>query len=158
MGRSILYAEDDPNDIALVQVCLAARHEFDLHFVRDGVEAVDYLAGRGEFTDRRIHPLPELILIDIKMPGLSGFDVLAWLCQQPSLAIIPVVVVSSSDQQSDINRVYQLGANAYVVKPSSFARLQDVLVQTVDFFLVHAMKPFAISPGAEPNQGISDRG
>jgi CheY-like chemotaxis protein len=125
--------------------------------VRDGLEALDYLAGRGLFADRRIHALPDLILIDVKMPGLSGFDVLEWLGQQSDLAIIPAVVVSSSDQQSDINRAYQLGANAYVVKPSSFERLQDVLMQTIDFFLVHSLRPFALPPGAEPNLGLSDR-
>lgn len=146
MGNTVLYAEDDPNDIALAEVSLHERHDVDLHFVRDGIQALNYLAGRGEFADRRIHPLPDLILLDIKMPRLSGFDVLAWLRQQPSLAATPVVIVSSSDEQWDINRAYQLGANAYVVKPSAFERLQSVLLHTVDFFLVHSLRALTIAP------------
>jgi CheY-like chemotaxis protein len=146
VAKNILYAEDDPNDMVLVQVAFQDRRDVDLHFVRDGVEAVNYLAGRELFADRRIHPLPDLVMLDIKMPRLSGFDVLAWLRQQPHVSAIPVVVVSSSEQQSDVNRAYQLGANAYVVKPSGFRRLQSVLLQTVDFFLVHALQPLNPAP------------
>jgi CheY-like chemotaxis protein len=150
MGTRVLYAEDDPNDVVLLQVVFQARPDLDLHYVRDGQEAVNYLAGRHPFGDRRIYPLPELILLDIKMPRMSGFDVLAWLRNQPKLLTIPTVVVSSSEQQFDINKAYQLGANAYVVKPSGFVRLQTVLLQTVDFFLVHALRPYTLPPPSPP--------
>ena len=147
----VLYAEDDPNDVVLVQVALQRRQDIALHYVRDGVEAIDYLAGREPFGDRRIYPLPELILLDINMPRLSGFDVLAWLRKQPQLVTIPTVVVSSSEQQSDINRAYELGANAYVVKPSGFVRLQAVLLQSVDFFLLHSLHPLS---GSQPQPAL----
>src|SRR5215204_5355364 len=111
LATPVLYAEDDPNDVVLVQVAFQRRQDLDVHYVRDGVEAIDYLAGREPFGNRRIYPLPELILLDIKMPRLSGFDVLAWLRKQPQLLTIPTVVVSSSEQQSDINKAYQLGVN-----------------------------------------------
>jgi CheY-like chemotaxis protein len=134
MATTVLYAEDDANDIALVQMALQPRPDLDLQFVVDGVEAINYLAERGKFADRRAYPVPDVVLLDIKMPRLSGFDVLAWLCQQSSLAAIPVIAFSSSDQQSDIDKAYQLGVNAYVVKPSGFVRLQAVLLRTIDFF------------------------
>jgi CheY-like chemotaxis protein len=138
--HTILYAEDDPNDIALVQVAFQARPDLDFHFVRDGLEALNYVFGREKFADRRIYPLPNLILLDLKMPRLSGFDVLAFLQKHPAFAAIPVVVLSSSDQQSDIDQAYQLGVSAYVVKPSAFVQLQSVLTRTVDFFLVQSQK------------------
>ena len=141
MTHTILYAEDDPNDVALVQVAFQVRSDLDFHFVRDGLEALNYVFGRDKFTDRRIYPLPNLILLDLKMPRLSGFDVLAFLRQHSAFATIPVVVLSSSDQQSDVDRAYQLGANAYVVKPSAFVQLQSVLTRTVDFFLVQSRRP-----------------
>jgi CheY-like chemotaxis protein len=134
MATTVLYAEDDANDIALVQVAFQPRPDLDLQFVKDGAEAISYLAGRGKFADRRTYPLPNVILLDIKMPRLSGFDVLAWLRQESSVASIPVIAFSSSDQQSDIDKAYQLGVNAYVVKPSGFLRLQTVLLRTIDFF------------------------
>jgi CheY-like chemotaxis protein len=140
MATTILYAEDDANDIALVQVAFQPRPDLDLHFVVDGAEAINYLAGRGKFADRRTYPLPKVILLDIKMPRLSGFEVLAWLRQQSSIAAIPVIAFSSSDQQSDIDKAYQLGVNAYVVKPSGFLRLQTVLLRTIDFFS-HQRRP-----------------
>jgi CheY-like chemotaxis protein len=91
MGKNILYAEDDSNDMVLVQVAFQERRDIDLHFVSDGIQAVNYLAGREGFADRRIHPLPDLVLLDIKMPRLSGFEVLAWLRQQPQVLAIPGV-------------------------------------------------------------------
>jgi CheY-like chemotaxis protein len=146
----VLYAEDDANDVVLVQVAFQGRQDLDVHYVRDGVEAIDYLAGREPFADRRIYSLPELILLDINMPRLSGFDVLAWLRKQPRLLMIPAVVVSSSEQQSDINKAYQLGANAYIVKPSGFVRLQAALLQTVDFFVLHSLHPLSHSRPQPP--------
>ena len=141
MTHTILYAEDDPNDIALVQVAFQVRSDLDFQFVCDGIEALNYVFGRDKFADRRVYPLPNLILLDLKMPRLSGFDVLAFLQKHPAFAAIPVVVLSSSDEQLDIDKAYQLGANAYVVKPSAFVQLQSVLTRTVDFFLVPSPKP-----------------
>jgi CheY-like chemotaxis protein len=139
MTHTILYAEDDPNDIALVQVAFQVRSDLDFQFVRDGIEALNYVFGRDKFADRRVYPLPNLILLDLKMPRLSGFDALAFLQKHPAFAAIPVVVLSSSDQQSDIDQAYQLGASAYVVKPSAFVQLQSILIRTVDFFLVQSL-------------------
>lgn len=117
---NFLLLEDDPNDLFFVE------HEFkeagnsvSLHNVRDGVEAQHYLRGDGKFADRHCYPVPRVILMDLKMPRLNGFDFLDWLRHDApgQLRFIPAVVMSSSVLQSDVVRSYELGANSYVVKP-----------------------------------------
>jgi CheY-like chemotaxis protein len=150
MLKTILYAEDDPNDISLFQIALQVRSDLDLHIVRDGLEAIEYLTGRGKFADARLCPGPHLICLDIKMPRMSGFDVLAWIRHRPRYAALPVVVFTSSDQQADIDKAYRLGANAYITKPSGFGAFQSTLLNTVNFFLVSARSPIARPPTAPP--------
>jgi CheY-like chemotaxis protein len=82
----------------------------------DGLKAVDYLAGNGQFSDRTAFPLPPLIFLDLKMPGKKGLDVLAWLRQQDHLRSIVVVILTSSQEPSDLRQAYHLGANSYLVK------------------------------------------
>src|SRR6185436_18985237 len=99
MGKKVLVAEDDPSDAFLLQRAFAASGvPAVLHFVRDGQEAIDYLGGEANYANREAHPLPDLLLLDLKMPRLNGFDVLAWLRQQPGLRRLPVTVLTSSDQ------------------------------------------------------------
>jgi len=115
----VLVAEDDEADIAfLKRAFLKAGINVPLHFVRDGQEAIDYLSGEEPFHSRRDHPLPNLLLVDIKMPRLNGFDVLKWVRDQQSLCRLPVLVLTSSNLDRDVNRAYELGANSYLVKPS----------------------------------------
>lgn len=122
----MLVAEDEPNDaFFLKRAFLKAGINVPMDFVGDGQEAVDYLSGEGRFEDRRSHPLPSLLLLDIKMPRLSGFDVLKWLRQQPGLRRLAVLVFSSSDDQRDINLAYDLGANSYATKPAAAADLVE---------------------------------
>src|SRR5947207_15017530 len=94
-----------------------------LDVVDDGDKAVAYLAGHGGFADRARHPLPVLLLLDLKLPRRSGLEVLAWVRQQPTLKRLPVVVLTSSEESADINRAYDLGANSYLVKPVAFDAL-----------------------------------
>ncbi len=115
---AILQVEDEEADITLVRfVCEQAGIANPLHAVTDGQMAIDYLSGTGDFGDRSRHPLPCLILLDLKLPKLTGLEVLAWLRQQPSLKHIVVIVFSSSAHPSDIRRAYDLGANSFVQKP-----------------------------------------
>jgi CheY-like chemotaxis protein len=100
-----------------------------LVIVRDGQEAVDYLSGNGRYADRSAHPLPALVVLDLKMPRMSGFDVLAWLATQPALKEIPVVVLSSSGDESDMKKARQLGAREYFVKPHSFDEFMRIAHQ-----------------------------
>ena len=125
---TVLLVEDDLNDIFLVKRAFKiAKIENPLQVATDGLEAMQYLRGEGKYKDPAAHPLPKLIVMDIKMPRRSGFEVLEWLRQQPGLKPLIVVVLSSSSLISDINRAYDLGANSYLVKPGDF----DTLIQLV---------------------------
>ena len=116
----ILLAEDDPNDVFFMQRALAkAGVNILLQVVKDGQEALDYLAGAGNYNDRVEFPLPSLILLDLKMPFVNGFDVLAWIRSQPALKDLPVVILTSSAEERDRQRATELGAMAYCIKPPS---------------------------------------
>ena len=133
---NILVAEDQPADVLLLkrafsQVGITA----PLHFVQDGQEAIDYLSGQDGFTDRQAHPLPTMMLLDLKMPRLDGFDVLGWVRQQPTLKRLPIIVLSSSNIPEDIDRAYDLGANSFIVKPSGIDAQRQVVEQLQDYWL-----------------------
>ncbi len=116
----ILVAEDDPTDTLLMKRAFAkAGVAVPLHFVRDGQEAIDYLQGQQPFEDRAANPLPSLLLLDLKMPRLDGFQVLEWIRRQSGLRRMLVVIFSSSEELQDVNRAYDLGANSYLMKPHS---------------------------------------
>jgi len=136
MSKRVLIAEDDPTDIFLLQRAFAfAEVPAILHVVRDGQEAIDYLEGEASYADRQAHPLPDLLLLDLKMPKLNGFDVLAWLRRQPGLKRLLVTVLTSSDQPQDINRAYDLGANSYLLKPHSSHELSDLVKRVQKYWL-----------------------
>lgn len=104
--------------------------EGSLKVVGDGQQAIDYLAGNGVYADRRAHPLPAVILLDLKLPVISGFEVLEWLREQPGLKSLPVVVFSSSAQPEDQAKANELGAKDFVQKPSSaleFPKIVELL-------------------------------
>jgi len=123
----ILVAEDRPEDAEILKLAfLSAGVHVPMHFVSDGAEAIEYLKGEQRFSDRSEHPLPTLLLLDLKMPRLDGFDVLEWLRFQPGLRRLLVVVFTSSDLQDDINRAYELGANSYLAKPAGFKQLEEI--------------------------------
>ena len=117
MSRAVLVVEDDLNDRTLLQHAFrkAAPH-LDLRMVRDSFQAEDYLLARGPFADRGRHPFPALLLLDLKLPRRSGLEFLGWIRQQPELAALPVLILSSSQEPSDIERAYDLGAQSYLVK------------------------------------------
>ena len=95
-----------------------------LHVVEDGQEAINWLTGTGEYTDRDRFPLPDILILDLKMPVKGGFEVLQWMKEQSPYETIAAVILSSSDEQLDIKRGYELGAKNYFVKSP---RLQDVM-------------------------------
>ncbi len=119
----ILQVEDDENDVFMLQ------HVFNqtgiacpLRVVRNGQEAMDYLSGRGLFEDREKYPLPCLMLLDLKLPVRTGFEVLQWIRNDPVFKNLVVVVFSSSEIISDVRRAYEAGANSYVVKPFELSK------------------------------------
>ena len=125
--KTVLIAENDANDVFLLRRAFAkAKVSAALHFVQDGQEAIDYLKGEAGFSDRVAHPLPDLVLLDLKMPRIGGSTVLEWIRQQTNLRSLPVIVLSSSNLQADIDRAYELGANSYIVKPHGHRELCEM--------------------------------
>ena len=119
--KRILLAEDDPKDIELTLNALGEHNlANDVQVARDGAEALDYLYRRGEFADRP-DGNPVLILLDLKMPRLGGVEVLRQLKSDEAMRTIPVVILTSSRESQDLETCYQLGINAYVVKPVKFS-------------------------------------
>ena len=140
---SVLLVEDDLNDIFLVKRAFKkARLQNPLQVVTDGQEAIHYLRGLGKYSDREAHPLPTLIVMDIKMPRKTGFEVLEWVKGQGRpLRRIPIVIVSSSDNPSDINQAYELGANAYMVKPVNFREVEHLFESITHYWGLECAKP-----------------
>ncbi|MFN8544911.1 MAG: response regulator [Candidatus Binatia bacterium] len=138
----ILLAEDEPDDVFLIRrAFVKTRLAVPLYTVSDGEEAVRYLAGEGAYADRSRHPLPVLLLLDLKMPRRSGFEVLTWLRSQPGLRRLPVVVLTSSAQSKDIDRAYDLGANSYLTKPVAFDDLLTVIKTLGVYWIVLSHLP-----------------
>ena len=117
----ILLAEDSDDDILLIRTAFTKANVFNrLQIVRNGEDAISYLKGEGRFTNPVDYPLPGLLLLDLKMPGKDGFDVLRWVRQQPTLSALRIVVLTSSAEIRDVNLAYRLGANSFLVKPVDF--------------------------------------
>jgi len=132
--NTILLVEDNPSDVFLIQRAFSrATPATTIQVVTDGAQAVDYLAGNEPYADRECYPFPVLMILDLKLPRKSGFEVLEWLQRQPALNRLPVVVLSSSDQPGDINRAYDLDVNSYLVKPVVFDDLLD-MVNTIGLY------------------------
>ena len=125
---TILIAEDDENDVFILRRAFQkAGLPCNLPHVADGEAAIAYLKGHAPYTDRAQYPFPSLMLLDLKMPKVNGFDVLAWLQTQPELHRLPVVVLSASELEADKLQVRQLGGQDYRTKPYEF----DALVELV---------------------------
>lgn len=140
---SVLLVEDDENDVILVtHTFKKAQINNPLQIVNDGAEAVEYLKGDGKYEDRERWPLPELIVMDIKMPRLTGFEVLEWVKGNGGpLRRIPIVIVSGSDNPDDINRAYELGANAYMVKPMDSRGVEHLFQSITHYWGLECAKP-----------------
>jgi CheY-like chemotaxis protein len=113
----------------------AAEISNPIFVAEDGLKAVEYLSGAGQFSDRTAFPLPALVFLDLKMPGKTGLDVLAWLRQQKALRSVVVIILTSSQEPSDLRQAYHLGANSYLVKPSTTGRLRELVCAVKDYWL-----------------------
>lgn len=133
---SILLVEDDANDILFVQRAFRQANLTNaIHIVKDGEQAIDYLIGNNQYANRDLYPIPVLILLDLKLPRLSGLEVLQWIKKHPSLRRIPVVVLTSSKENIDVNRAYDIGANSYLVKPVKFDTLTQ-MIEIIDAYWI----------------------
>jgi CheY-like chemotaxis protein len=125
---TVLLVEDDPNDVLLVRRAFRRAGLPEPWAVGDGEQAVSYLSGEGGYADRAAHPLPALLLLDLKMPRMDGFEVLRWLrARTDGLRRLPVAVLTSSAENPDIHRAYDAGANSYLVKPPTFDGLHEMV-------------------------------
>ena len=133
----ILLVEDGEDDILLMQRAFAKTQLANpVQVATDGDQAIAYLSGAREFADRDTYPLPVLVLLDLKLPRRSGLEVLEWIRAQPGLRRLPVAMLTSSKESADINRAYDLGANAYLVKPVNFESLMEVVKALKLFWLI----------------------
>jgi CheY-like chemotaxis protein len=135
--RLVLLVEDDPADVRLIQRAFGKlQTNVIMKRVTNGDDAVAYLSGEGPFENRAAYPLPTIVLLDIKLPRRSGFEVLDWLRRQNSpLRRMPVVMLTSSKHSADVNRAYDLGANSYLAKPETPAGLDDLASQFQTYWL-----------------------
>jgi CheY-like chemotaxis protein len=129
---AVLVAEDEATDAIIFRIAFEkAGIPRALVVVRDGEEAINYLCGNPPYTDRSVHPLPALLLLDLKMPRMTGFDVLAWLASRPDFKHLPAIVFSSSADDEDVSRARQMGARDYFIKPNSISDYVKI-VQTIN--------------------------
>src|SRR5689334_2392437 len=117
VGETILIAEDSDDEVFLLKRAFAKTClPWQLRVVPNGQDAIDYLSRKPPYNDDTVFPIPSVVILDLKMPVLGGFEVLDWLNSQPMLSTLPVIIHTSSDQGSDLERAMQLGASAYFVK------------------------------------------
>jgi DNA-binding response OmpR family regulator len=125
---TVLHVDDDLNDTTLLQVaCAKAAVDFQLQNIGDGTEVIEYLSGNGKYADRTQYEIPGLVLLDLKLPRGTGWDVLSWIRADTQLKHLPVIVLSGSELQEDRVRAYQSGANSYMVKPADFGSLVSMV-------------------------------
>jgi DNA-binding response OmpR family regulator len=142
--HSILLVDDDSDEVFLVERAVhKAGLRVALHVARDGQEAIDYLSQRDDATGLAAHPMPSMMLLDLKMPRKNGFEVLEWLQHKRGSERPIVVVLTSSSLIDDINRAYELGANSYLVKPGDFKTLVDIVKLLASYWLGLNQKPEA---------------
>lgn len=135
--KPILYAEDDENDMFFMERAFEKLNVANpLRMVSDGRQAIAYLSGGEPFSNRDENPIPCLILLDLSMPGKGGLDVLQWVRTQPAFSEIPVVVLTSSNQESDIHRAGLLGASGYLIKPGEPDELIQMVRELHQYWLV----------------------
>jgi CheY-like chemotaxis protein len=139
---TVLLAEDDADDVLLTHIAFEkARLANPLQVVRDGEEAIAYLKGEGRFADRTKYPFPILLLLDLKMPKLHGFEVLEWLRKEPLLRPLPVAVMTSSDHDPHVAKAYELGADSYLIKPPNAEALLALVQRLHAYWLIVSERP-----------------
>ena len=135
----LLLAEDEESDAIIFQRAWTKKAIANtLVVARNGQEVIDYLTGSPPFEDRARYPMPGLLILDLKMPRKSGFDVLSWLSTRPGFAQIPVVVLTSSSAEADMRRAREMGAREYFVKPNDSVEYAAIVQRIYDVWLAPA--------------------
>lgn len=149
--KPVLYVEDEPDDVFFLQRAFrAAGIEAPLQAVPDGETAMAYLSGSGEYANRDQHPLPRLLLLDVNLPHRSGFEVLSWVRSTPAVAMLPIVMLTSSSHGKDVHRASKLGANGYLQKPTDPSLLADVARAVKAYWLTFDQMVDEMGLGAAP--------
>ena len=144
----VLLADDNEDDVlALRHALRRARIQAPLYVVGDGEEAIAYLRGVGKFSNRAEFPLPDLFLLDLRMPKIDGFEVLEWLRREPSLAPLRTIVLTASDDLFDVDRAYMLGANSFLTKSMDLLDFGNTLEATFNYWLQTTRAPHVHRPG-----------
>ena len=134
--ETILLVEDDADEIHLMKRALAkAGLNNPLQVISHGGDVIPYFEGKGAFADRGAFPLPGLVFLDLRLPGISGLYLLAWIKGNPDHRHIPVVLFTSSDDPEDLRRAYQFGANSYLIKPMEFDDFVDMIKVTGTYWI-----------------------
>ncbi len=145
----ILLVEDNDDDAFITSRAFnSAQIHVTIKRTEDGQSAIDYLSGAGPYADRALYPLPDIILLDLKLPHKTGLDVLKWVREHPVLHPMVILVLTSSSERADVEAAYQLHVNAYVVKPTSMNHMVDIARQIHSFWLNTAvmLRPTFVFP------------
>jgi CheY-like chemotaxis protein len=163
LAPTILLAEDREDDIILLQRAFKEGGiRYPLYIVRDGEEAISYLAGFGRYSNRELYPLPALLLLDLTLPVTDGFEVLRWIRSRPELSDLPVVVLTQSDRIRDVNQAYRLGAFSFIVKTQdfqdavAFAQSMSEYWQNLKINAFKKQTPSALPPKENPFPHLPD--
>jgi len=149
----ILLVEDNRLDIDLTLDAFREAHLGNtIHVARNGREALDYIFGEGQYANRETYPLPDVILLDLKLPGVDGHEVLRRIKEAPGLKRLPVVILTSSEEEADRALSYECGANSYLVKPVSFEGFLKVVHKLGEYWLTLNVGPPELrAPGKGPD-------
>lgn len=139
---TVLYMEDEENDVFIMQHAWKNAAILNpIKVVTDGEQGIQYLSAQGKFADRGQYPMPFLVLLDLKLPKESGFNVLKWIRTNPAIHTLLVVVITSSNHPEDVHRAHALGANAYLIKPPTPEALVEMAASLRDFWIKNAETP-----------------
>lgn len=140
-ASGVLFVDDEADWVELLRMAFERAGVPDaVTGVKDGEQAIRYLNGEGPYANRTAHPLPKLVLLDLRLPGMHGFEVLRWIRRQPALAGLPVVVITGMETPGDAKRAQVLGADAFLTKPVVFAKVVEMARQLRDTWLAPDVK------------------
>jgi CheY-like chemotaxis protein len=147
-GRhTILLVDDNEDDVFIMRtVFRKVGISNPVQVLANGEEAIQYLSGEGEYANRERFPIPGVILLDLNMPRVNGFEVLSWIRQQPGLKRIIVEVLTASSRPGDVERAFDAGANSYFVKPS---RMEELIEMVTAWYRLMSFRAFPVFPLAE---------
>jgi two-component system response regulator len=136
LANEILLIEDNPNDVELTVRAFAKCHYMHhIHVISDGAEAQDFFLCKGKYEDRDINAFPKLVMLDLKLPKVDGLDILRMIKADERTKMIPVVVLTSSQELRDISEGYRLGANSFIVKPGDFNKFTNIVAELSHYWL-----------------------